>query len=569
MLRRREGESKTWTEQRPNASQAPAYERHVSMPGSTRPDRKAENVTYPWETLQGEASNVQPISSAPGSSSYRASDGYLPDTIAWQGASQYPYGSQAIGNPSTGSKGNGRRGRKRKPLPLRVAGHVIRLALAIVLLVSIGYVSDSYLDWQDASTIRMPVTQGQGTNESAEDASGNGTSSQEGDSQPISYALILDGSRLAFYQSVTSVMSEGRISDPDDMSTWVPLPRDANIEMSDMATLWQLAVDDAPTLSVYATGGDSSYVRATPTAYCLDTPATRDEGAATISQLTRQSVEKADAVVRQARQDAGDDAERYVRSAFFQISRGATYTYDTAPAHYNDMVGSLVDGKSQCYGFSLAMKYALDKAGIPNFVGTGTAKGVAHAWNVVRLDGRWLVCDLTSGSATYHQPTLESLSMEDIEAVPPYADAMWSHCLMPQSSYLSGSDDVSMDDNGYALEKAVETREATRNGIPEANDENHPANSETATNAEDGNAGTSSSDGNGESDAGESTGGKGFPAALMEDIRGDLENRSVLEAIGTVIDKSGKGWQSLAGYAERLLRATLARVHAGGGGNRS
>lgn len=562
MLGKRKGEDGTDIGQRRDTTvEAPQgnaiYRRHVSMPGSTRPDRKAENVTYPWEVLSDNDSG-NGTSSSSRDASYRASDGYLPDTVAWQSAAQYlSYGSQQD-VPAPNDQGHGHRQKKKKSLPVRIAGHVIRLMLLAIILVSVGYVSNSYLDWQDASTIRMPATQSQGTNDAVANANADGT--QADGWQPISYALILDGSRLAFYQSVTSVMSAGRISDPNDMTTWVPLPRDSNIEMTDMAVLWQLAVNDSPTLSVYATGGNSSYVRATPTAYCLDTPATRDEGAETISQLTQQATERAEAVAAQARQDAGDDAARYVRSAFFQISKGAVYTYDTAPAHYNDMVGSLVDGKSQCYGFSLAMKYTLDKAGIPNFIGTGTAKGVAHAWNVVRLDGKWLVCDLTSGSATYHQPTLENLSMEDIEAVTPYANAMWSHCLMPQADYLSGSDDVSMDDNGYALEKAVETREATQNGIPEKNGSNtDTTGSQAGTNTANADAGDGSQENANDDAVTSSSDDQDFPTTLMGDIRTDMtDSNSVPETVGTVINKSARGWQSLIGYAERLLKATIA-----------
>ena len=48
-----------------------------------------------------------------------------------------------------------------------------------------------------------------------------------------------------------------------------------------------------------------------------------------------------------------------------------------------------------CEGYSKAFEYILDLAGIPNIYITGTGGNEAHAWNAVKYNDKWYLCDIT------------------------------------------------------------------------------------------------------------------------------------------------------------------------------
>ncbi len=57
--------------------------------------------------------------------------------------------------------------------------------------------------------------------------------------------------------------------------------------------------------------------------------------------------------------------------------------------------GALVKSSAVCDGYSRAYQYLLYKVGILSHVATGVANGGGHAWNLVKLDGKWYYTDLT------------------------------------------------------------------------------------------------------------------------------------------------------------------------------
>lgn len=71
--------------------------------------------------------------------------------------------------------------------------------------------------------------------------------------------------------------------------------------------------------------------------------------------------------------------------------------------------GALVDGDSVCNGYTLAYKVLLDRAGIPNvYLATAPdSNNIAHAWNLVQLDGEYYHVDTTwddgvEGNSSYN-----------------------------------------------------------------------------------------------------------------------------------------------------------------------
>lgn len=57
--------------------------------------------------------------------------------------------------------------------------------------------------------------------------------------------------------------------------------------------------------------------------------------------------------------------------------------------------GALVEGKAVCEGYARAFQHLLMLSGIPSFVVTGQSDGVAHAWNLVKIDGSYYYVDVT------------------------------------------------------------------------------------------------------------------------------------------------------------------------------
>ena len=58
--------------------------------------------------------------------------------------------------------------------------------------------------------------------------------------------------------------------------------------------------------------------------------------------------------------------------------------------------GALVEGEAVCDGYAKALKILLDRVGIENIIVNQIDEEIAHAWNVVKLDGEYYHVDATS-----------------------------------------------------------------------------------------------------------------------------------------------------------------------------
>ncbi|MCR5527069.1 MAG: hypothetical protein K6F39_06775 [Lachnospiraceae bacterium] len=76
-------------------------------------------------------------------------------------------------------------------------------------------------------------------------------------------------------------------------------------------------------------------------------------------------------------------------------------SYDVNSEDNQNICSVFINGSSVCQGYSLAMKYLLDKIDVPCTVVYGTANGNNHAWNLVCVDGTWAYIDATWGDSTY------------------------------------------------------------------------------------------------------------------------------------------------------------------------
>lgn len=91
-----------------------------------------------------------------------------------------------------------------------------------------------------------------------------------------------------------------------------------------------------------------------------------------------------------------------------QLALGVVYQESD---HAHDAYGALVEGVAVCEGYAEALQYLLQRAGIQSFLAIGssvnpsTNTSEGHAWNYVKLDGKYYHVDLTwndQASFTYH-----------------------------------------------------------------------------------------------------------------------------------------------------------------------
>ncbi|KSV58247.1 transglutaminase domain-containing protein [Acetivibrio ethanolgignens] len=61
----------------------------------------------------------------------------------------------------------------------------------------------------------------------------------------------------------------------------------------------------------------------------------------------------------------------------------------------HDVRGAVLDKRAVCEGYAKAYKYYMDRAGVPCEMVGGRSRGVGHAWNQVKIEGKWYMVDVT------------------------------------------------------------------------------------------------------------------------------------------------------------------------------
>ena len=71
------------------------------------------------------------------------------------------------------------------------------------------------------------------------------------------------------------------------------------------------------------------------------------------------------------------------------------YSYDDSLVS-NNAYSALTTGKATCQGYAMTAYKMLNLAGIENKIVVGTLDGIAHGWNLVKLNGKWYHLDTTN-----------------------------------------------------------------------------------------------------------------------------------------------------------------------------
>lgn len=135
------------------------------------------------------------------------------------------------------------------------------------------------------------------------------------------------------------------------------------------------------------------------TGICVEITLEYNETADDLQAAQNVFAARAEEILAGARGLQGDyEKERYLHDAL-----AARVDYDMSAGMNQSAYSALVLGRSVCAGYARAFQYLMQQAGIPCYYCTGFA-GEDHAWNIVKLDGRYVNVDVTwddTDPATY------------------------------------------------------------------------------------------------------------------------------------------------------------------------
>ena len=127
--------------------------------------------------------------------------------------------------------------------------------------------------------------------------------------------------------------------------------------------------------------------------------------------------------------------------------------YNLSAADNQNICSVFINGSSVCQGYSKATQYLLNKLGVQTILVTGTVKlssgNTAHAWNMVKADGKWYNVDTTWGDGSFLNASGDSIAKQIINynfLCDTTADISTTHSI---SNVVSVPECTSMDDNYY------------------------------------------------------------------------------------------------------------------------
>ena len=83
------------------------------------------------------------------------------------------------------------------------------------------------------------------------------------------------------------------------------------------------------------------------------------------------------------------------------------YAYDDSLVS-NNVYSALTTGKTICQGYAMTAYKMLNLAGIENKIIIGDLDGVAHGWNLVKLNGKWYHLDVTNNDVANNKYFLKN-----------------------------------------------------------------------------------------------------------------------------------------------------------------
>lgn len=113
--------------------------------------------------------------------------------------------------------------------------------------------------------------------------------------------------------------------------------------------------------------------------------------------LQGQIDEKAAEILKGVAADASDYQK--VKYVFDYLASNVDYAVEAEDNQ--NIISVFLHQRTVCQGYASATQYLLEQLGIQSAVVTGEASGLAHAWNLVRMDGEYYYVDTTWGNSTF------------------------------------------------------------------------------------------------------------------------------------------------------------------------
>ena len=137
------------------------------------------------------------------------------------------------------------------------------------------------------------------------------------------------------------------------------------------------------------------------------------------------------------------------RELYLHDQLASLVVYDKSGANAHNAYGAIVEGLAVCEGYAEALQYLLQRAGIRSFIAKGqgidpeTQTGVNHAWNYVRIDGKYYHVDLTwndQSSNLYHAYFNQTDQVMQEDHAVFATDYALPSCTATEAMYFTGKD---------------------------------------------------------------------------------------------------------------------------------
>lgn len=123
---------------------------------------------------------------------------------------------------------------------------------------------------------------------------------------------------------------------------------------------------------------------------CLEITLKYNDTAKDLSASQKLFEAQAQAIVQEAAKKSSD----YEKELFVHDALVKRVDYNANATRNQSAYSALVEGKSVCAGYARAFQYLMQQLSIPCYYCTGYS-GDSHAWNIVKLDGRYVNVDVT------------------------------------------------------------------------------------------------------------------------------------------------------------------------------
>jgi len=152
-------------------------------------------------------------------------------------------------------------------------------------------------------------------------------------------------------------------------------------------------------------------------------------------QKAKQLYEIVEKIMSECVRDSMSDYEKELALHDYLI-RNCQYSKNTAQPSGSDIYrayGALVNGDAVCNGYAEALQLLFACAGLESHFVIGTADGVEHAWNLVKVDGEWYHLDATWNDPLPDQGNQETHSYFNVSDEVMSASHQWDGGSYPKA----------------------------------------------------------------------------------------------------------------------------------------